>query len=579
MDTTLSPPIPTNVKNDTATKSVQTALEIVDNTYAYGKVEQDSINYWIQQLFELGFSVQPFGRSNQKISSKVLQQCLWRVMSRTKMLDFAVHGSGASPEIEKIVTAGLQTVFDNGGLVQSFMAKDGAQYKLNLYGDGFVAVGADIDGEMPISFSTVSNTNLYVDSYATSIHNAGNGKNATKLAIIYSYSLAEAQKIYPNFKRKKAGVGRIPRDLSVWKDTERTYQQTTDIQEDLVEVCHYFDIVNDLYLVFAGQTCTILSEKKGDKYPFKLNGKNIIPVFQFLCIPSSEGFYNHGIGAMIMDLAIVTSRLLNMEVDHAEDNTYPITIYNVPQGEAAKIFNKLATAYEQRNAGYRATVGLEYDPNNPNAGVVSAQSLLTNNLTNEWQLIYNTLAQEIARLGIVLDDTDRSGNITATQIEAEEESQSAFVKQTQEYNAPEYKMMIEFAIQLIAATVPSSDKTPINLTTKIQLEEGGEMRVEDVTLGMVADELRKRKYFAWVNSRSGAVPSRVFEKTQISGLLPALPPGSRAQMKALKSLAELSGQDYSYEDLGGEGGQEVEQAPTDTDRLKPNPRTDAPILA
>lgn len=139
--------------------------------------------------------------------------------------------------------------------------------------------------------------------------------------------------------------------------------------------------------------------------------------------------------------------------------------------------------------------------------------------------------------------------------------------------------MLEFAIQLIAATVPSSDKTPINLTTKIQLEDGSEMRAEDITLGMVADELRRRKYFVWVNSRSGNVPSRVFEKTQISGLLPALPPGSRAQMKAIKALAELSGQDYSYEDLGGAGGKEVEETPTDTDRLKPNPRTDAPVLA
>lgn len=574
-----NPPIPTDVATNRENKAVLTALNVVNNAYVFEKTNQDSKNYWIQQLFESGFEItSPDG--NAQISSKMLQQALWRLMSRTKILDFSLHGTGASPDMEALVTAGFSTILEDGGAVQAFRDKDGVFFKQYLYGDGFIQVGTSgEDAEYPIAYSTVSNTNFYVDQYATSIHGAGNGKNATQVAIVYSYSLAEAQKIYPEFKRKKAGVGRIPRDISVWKDLERTYQQTTEIQGDLVEVCHFFDAANDVYVVFAGQQCTVLKELRGSKYPFKLRGKSIIPVFQFMCMASSEGLYNRGIGAMIFDLALVSAKLLNLEVNHVIDNTYPVTLVSVPKDESTQFFNKLAIAYEQRDRGYKATVAMEYDPNNPGANSVQAQSLLTNNLVNEWQLIYETLTRELARLGIVLDDADRGANVTATQIEAEEESQSAFVKQVQEYNASEFKLMLDYSIELIKETVPSSDPTPINLTTAIELEDGTTIKPEGITLGMIADELRKRKYFIRVNSRSGAIPSQIYKKAQVNSIMPYLPPGSPAQLKAVREIARLSDQDFTLEELGGNPGKLESQQPlaTETDRLEVNARSDAQV--
>ena len=570
---TLDQEVNQNVTAGTDNKAVRSALNVIYKNNDV-KIKRDNMNLLIQELFEEGFDVsEPSGP--KKITSAMLQQAIWRTMNRTKPLDFSIHGTGRDQNMNMIVTDAVQTVMDKGGYVTSLRGKAGIFQKMYLYGDAFLMIGTDPDGdnEYPIQFTTVSNSNIYFDSYATGIRAGADGSRCTELVSIFSMSWGEFCEKYPNME-KKAGAGRIPRDTGLLKETERNYLQTFKLT-DMVEVAHYYNLNTRTYTCFAGSACTVIEEFKNKEYPFVLNGEPYIPVCQFICQPSSNSIYNHGIGEMLYRLAVVSRRLFNMSLGHVEDNTYPITLVNVPQGEAGKFFNKLQLAHEMRDKGKKGMVAMEYDPMQPGSSRVTSEALLTNSLMNEWQILFDRLDKEINRLGINLDDMDRT-NVTATQIIAEEENANAFVKQTQEYNASEYKFVAEVTLDFIQKFCKKS-KTKLNLSTEIEME-GQKVKMDEVTLGMVADELNKYDYYVRVNARTGALPTNVMEQAQVSRVLSSLPPGSPGFNKMLIQFARLNGQQINPEDIAppmqggpssqGPSGDVPNQAPmSETDRM------------
>jgi hypothetical protein len=574
----LDPEINLKVQDDTQDDAVQSALKLLQDNYS-DKSEQDERNSRIQELFEEGFDVKS-AYGPKKISSKKLYQAIWRTANRMKPLDFSVHGSARPEELEKIVTDGVSTVMTRGGYGGALRNKNGIFHKLLMYGDGFMQIGTNPrkGTNTPIQFRPVSNGNVYVDPYATAIRTETGSQEASKVCVIFSYPWSSAVDLYPELE-KIGGPGKIPRSNTMEKDLERSYSQNTDMDSsDVTEIGYYYDIDNMNYTVFAGSSCTILEQHEKDEYPFIKDKQPYIPIVQFLCAPSTEGFYNHGIGAMLYDLALLSRRLLNLEAGHIEDNVYPDTLLYVPEGEASKFFNKLRAAREMRANGRKPYVAMEYDPNNPNSANVHAQSLLTNNLASEWQMMYQMIDKEIQRMGVFLDEADRGSSVTATQILAEEESANAFVKQIMEYNASETQFVAELTLDFIKQFVGKKDKTMLNLTTMVQLPGGGEIRPDEVTLGMVKDEIAKNNYFVKVNSRTGAIPSNIVQQAQISRVLQATAPGSPAYFKLMGQFASLNDRDIKGDEFmmqapeapqGGQAGGEVAQAanPSQTDRM------------
>jgi hypothetical protein len=416
------------------------------------------------------------------------------------------------------------------------------------------------------------------------MRNGGIGRTVTKMPVIFSMSWAQAIEMYPKLA-KIGGIGKIPRDSSFIKELERNYIQTFKL-DDMVEICHYYDISNEKYVVFAGTQCTVLEEYSEKDYPFRLNGSPYIPVLQWMCMPSYEGFWNYGIGHILYDLAIVHRRLLNMAVNHAEDNIYPYALVNVPQGEAAKFFNKLKMAGEMRAKGMKGWVPIEYDPSNPNTGRVSAESLTTQSLINEWQILTEALTREVSRCGIVLDDTDRGAGFTASQVISEEENSNAFVKQMMEYNAPETKFAVELTMDFMRKYIKKTNKTPIRLSTDVELGKTPEgdtikTKMNTFTLGEVADFLKKYEVFVEVNSRSGAIPSNIMKQAQIDRVLQLAPPNSPAWGKLQMARAQLNEQNLKMEDfmppqtpppMAGAAGEMSGAPPSDTNRLQIPPR-------
>ena len=125
-------------KND---ELVKEALKVA-NEFNDTKTKHDSELQDIQDLFEEGFEIHdPSG--NKKIYSKTLQQALWKVVNKMKFLDFTIHGTNRPWYMEKIVTDGVNTIADKGGMIRSLRDKNGTFFQAALYGDGFMHIGTD----------------------------------------------------------------------------------------------------------------------------------------------------------------------------------------------------------------------------------------------------------------------------------------------------------------------------------------------------------------------------------------------------------------------------------------------------
>jgi len=564
MSKTLDTPINQDVQSGLENEAVQGYLEMIESNSDSKNTqigEDDAIRDLLKSNFEIS---DPKG--TQKLNSQRLYQALWRTAKKMKPHDFLINGTGRKLYHEKIVTAGVSTVMDRGGYDSALRDKNGIFYNLLLVGDSFLQVGANTNKKSfaPIVYVPVNRGNVYMDSFATGLRNRGTVGSAYRACAIFSYSWNQATKMYPELA-KIGGAGKIPRYDGQWKDENRTWEQQVSLKDE-VEIAFGYDINKDNFTVFAGQSCTVLEEFNAKDYPYKKAGESYIPLFQWICIPSTEGAYNYGIGHLLYKLAIVSSRLLNMELAHAEDNTYPITFLNTPQGEASSFFQKLAMADKMRAAGKKPFVAMEYDPNDPNASQVGVKSLLTNNLTNEWQMIYDTLINEIQMLGINIKELIGGGSPTATELLLDEKNSDAWIEGVSEVNASTAQEVVEVTMDSITEFVPKKSKKPLNLTSAV-LFDGTEIRPDNITLGMVSTELKDNNYFVEIDSKSGKIPSETMLKAKLMSVFPYLAPGSKAQADAVKAFVDVSGMDFSFESMQApiqpEGGAQMPQGRDD----------------
>lgn len=571
---TLDPKPNEDVTNDQENKAVKTALKLIKDNFN-NKRERDSINETLKDMVEAGFEVkEPNG--TRKINVKKLYQAFWKTMQRVKLLDFTLHASQRPEWIEKLTTDGVSTVLRKGGYVSMFRDKGGLFPVGFGYGYSFGVFGTQQKG-FPFKFFPLDNTNVYVDTRATAMRSGS--KPVKKCCVIQSMTWAEFIKQWPKFE-EKAGIGKIPRN-TVLGELDQDISQTFS-DDDVIEVAYYYDISNMNYTIFAGAACTVIEEYNDKDYPFVFNNPDsgeeepYIPVIHFKCMPSFEGFYDHGIFEAIYDLSVLYNRILNQQSNHTVDGADPIAFFSVPQGGASEIFQKMDMAARMRAQGKRPVVALEYDPSQPNAGRIGAESLQVQSLVNEAQIMFDLIDREIKRLGINLDELE-SGDVTATQILADEENANRFVKQVMEMNASEFEFIIRVVLDQIPKVIKKSDKTPLQMTTTVRVEEGDEtfeIRADGFTLGQIADELRNHDYFVKVNARSGADNSKL-RAAQIARVLQITPQGSPAQFSLTKKFAEANDIDEPLEAFGGQPSapQEIPEAiPSETDPQSFNPR-------
>lgn len=538
------------IKEHGVDEYIQKFLYLINDNTLNDKSERDSKNETIRRLFKKGFTVSD-PKGTMKIGSKVIQQCLWRVMSKLKFLDYDIHITGKDPSTERLTTEGVGTVMDRGDLSTCFRDKGGVFQNACMYGDGFLMYGKGMNDENPVQYRVIKNEDVYADSFAFGVRGV---KPANKMAVIYAYDKEEAYNLWPELEEKNI-YGKIP---GTYHDEDRDLDKR---DQDILEVCWGYDKSAQKHVVFAGVQAEGVELYKDEEYPFIKDDKPFIPVFQFMCQPSEDGFWNYGIGDMVYDLAVMTRRLLNMQVGHVEENVYPLTLINAPQSKVDELVGKMAMANKARANGLKPVVAMEFDAAG-GQNAVSAQSLLTQSLASEWQMVWDKLYLEIARLGIPIDDIDRGTGVTATQIYAEEATQNAFVQQMMEYNASETKSLIECSMDGITEFVGHKNKTPLNLRTRIRMPDGATAPLDkEVTMGMLSKQLKEDKPFVIVNARTGASKSDLMKMTAIQSQIAITAPGTPEYAELYRQLSVIRGLDVEATPPPAPEGAPTEGAP------------------
>ncbi len=539
----------------------------------------------IQELFEGGFTVMdPSG--TKKISSKLLLQILWKVVNKMKVPDFKIYKAGPfalkthpaeikkdtmiRDQVEQIVTAGVSTVMKEGKFIQCMADKGGVFYKTGLFGDSHVQIGYDQDNsDYPISFRVGSLSDTYMNNSCTDIRDAVGGLSADEVVIIYRYTMDQFEQLFPDWVDKVA-PGDIPRVYRYKKQLEKTWLQTVYDGEETIEVGYRIGI-DKCMVVFAGPACTVIDryegdeeesetdespeeenqdivkEKKGGKkaFPYIMDGKPYLPLLHFKFFPSSEGYYNYGIGHMVYDLALITAQMDNMAYGHAGDNIWPINFVNSPTKNISKLFNEILKAHEMRAAGGK---GYVVSQNTTPGSGVTVESFQSQPITNEWERAFNRLEKQITRMGFTLDGPDLGANPNQMAIMSDQETSDAPIKQIIDFNASEFEMAVLFTMDAIRKFVPDDDQTPINSTVDIEIS-GTKTPMRGVPLGWVAQELRMNRYFVDINRRDGTVPSGVMQNALIDKAMQDIAPGSPAWNKLAIKRAQINGQNLTIDDL------------------------------
>lgn len=606
-DGTLDPEAADHVQVDSDKPVVKTAIKLIEENWS-AKNSRDQKNEKVIKAAEECFEAKdPDGID--KISSKEFIQAFWKVMSRMKPLDYAIHGVGAEQWQEKIVYEGIETILRRGGFYRSLMTKGGALSNASAIGDGFMLFSTKKKG-FPFKFTPIPNNNVYVNTESTGMRVGA--KPVRRCAVIIPRTISEFNQIWPNWE-DKVGPGKIPRKINLLGDIDQdSFQKLDKDDRKVIEEMHYFDLDNRVYAVIAGAGCTVIKDLRDNKYPFSFKNQetqdkeDFIPLLSFMGIPAFKGFYNNGIFHWLYDSAMLAKQTFNKVASSISDNLDPIHVLSVPKGRGAEMFGQIEAATRARANGKKPIVALEYDPQNPGGNGISLNSLATSTDVNAATFIKDYLDRETKRMGIHYDELERDGNVTATQILSEEENATMFVKQILEYNSPEFEFLLNVVLDLIPKTVTPNktrttkdpktgknkylikegDKTPIYMTTNIKVN-GQVIPMKSITLGMLAEELKLRQYFPKVNSRSGAIAPKM-RAAQINRALQLAQPGSKAYNELVSEFSanndiDLMGEDYAGQaapqaQAGGLADQTAEPNATERQTINPRQSEQEPII-
>lgn len=606
-DETLDPiPLPKAVENDMDNKAVRSALKLIQKNYS-AKSKRDVINRTLKNMIENGFVVaEPKGP--RKLSMKKLYEAWWKIMQKVKLLDFTIHGSGRPEWMEKIVTDGVSTILRKGGYVAMFRDKGGLFQNGFGYGYAFGWFGTrKANKGFPFKFQALSNDNVYVDARATSMRSGS--KPVKEALVITSMTWADYVTTYPEFEDVTT-PGRIPRDNNIAELDQDEVQAWAD--DNMIEVGYYYSTIHKYFVQFAGKECTIIDELSDKDYPYTFHDSDAgedtpyIPVIHFACLPSFEGFYDHGIFDSIYDLSVIYGQILNMQTNYTMEGVDPVKFFSVPKGQGGKVIEQMDSWMKMRSQGKTPFAVVEYDPSTSAGSGISAQSMQVQSLMNEAQILFDQIDKEVRRMGWDVDDMDLSGTgPTQYQILADEDNRTRPVIQVMEQNASEQEFIIKVVLDLIPElikpakgeidlgtdgqpmmgqdgkpkmkTIPG-DTTPLQMTTKVHIPDGDQInsvKTDEFTLGDLALELKNFDYFVKINEKSGADQSKL-RGAQISRVLQVTPPGTKAYFDLLSQFAQINDMDQDITSFGA--GQPQPGAPGQPPMPVDNAKADAMAL-
>jgi len=463
--------IPTNPPNNTDNEYVKAALKVIENNFSDRNKHKQDIKR-IQDLVKASYLVaEPVGLD--RIASGLLVQVVDNV-SRKLQIPSATYylqadKAEASSHIGRLLQDGVESVMEMGGLEACLTEKPAGFEQALYYGDCLIRIGTDFSSKAPIKFDLVNLDQVYVDSNATVMVSRTGTRQVTRIVVIYTYDYDQAKSLYP---KAKFGVGRIPQSDADVKELGKTHEQETENDRERVEIAHYFDIGGSkpVHIVFAGGYCSILEKHIGSDYPFvdKKDEKAYIPIDNFKCQDSIEGFWNVGLGHLFYRYAFVKKQLLNKAIAQSMNSMNDTQVISVGGKKHGAILQRIREAREMAQNGHMGIVI------NDTGEPIVVSKLQADQYEQSIKVLNEWLDQEVKRFGFNLDAIRENKQTTATQIlsetEVEDDKASSIICRNTEF----FKRLHYRTMDFIREYVDPEDKTPIWTTLKIDktVQEG-----------------------------------------------------------------------------------------------------------
>lgn len=539
-------------------KTFQEHLPVIQkllNEENHEKSSRDARNLKIKQMFKDSFNVAEPENKLEKIMSKKLFQMIFRVSSKIKVPDIAIHAHNTDEAIEHIISMGASTVLKNCGFDNTWRGKGGFLQNGALYGNTFTFHGRNPDptDDKPMLFSVIPNDKVYVEENALELRGATEGRNCRKLIFIREYEKDEAYRLYPELK--EAGVtGALNRYAQ--SDIDRSEESDRKEESEIVEVGEYFNLNTETWIKLAGSSSHMLDMKEGKEFPYKHKGRAYIPVSKWSFFQGVDSFYDEGLGTLFYDVIRLMERLTNKQIINVEDGLLPVSIWNIDKSNTARFIKQWKKKEKTIAKGKAPILINERSATNPNATDVSAQNIHIQGDVAAWQFLGQILEQEFKRIGIDYDGANIT-KATATEIINSQEVQDETLKQVMENNVTELRHLVDVTLEFMKS-ISKNNETPIDITTVEDLEKYG-LKGEKITLGMIAEQLKKVSVMSKINSRTGIIPSGVMKRAQIRESLEVTNPQDPLYQKLTRQLVKLNDTDVDTNDEPLQAG--MQQAP------------------
>lgn len=477
-----------------------------------------------------------------QVRSKLLFQSQKKIVQNMKRPARRFVSDGLNNFQLGIVRDAVDTIQDKGGLNFALTEGWGVFNRFTSLGNSWIRLSYGKDEELeesPIKYTIGNLMSVYIDPFAKYMRTPNGQAAAGEALVVEEMSYDQAKSLFPN---KKFYAGKLPLGREEFLEITKTNQERTEMQEDVVEVGYYYNIVGKkaYYGVFVGAAATVVDEAEGDNYPFFHDQKPFIPLINFKCFPVERGFYSQGLWALLYDYALVQKKLRNNALLHVEDNVNPLVFMSI-QGKASAITNQALQAREARKMGEKAFIINELDSLGGSSNLAKLEQLNTPPLTGEYERILNDLTVEIKRMGINLDELDRPASQKATTTLAEEAAKTAFIEDIIENNLEAFKELDEFTMSMMLESIPTDSE--MGVITKARGQNG-----EKIVMGDIVDALGIHEVQVDVESRTGSYKTPAFEVMANQEAL-QLAAGTPLQAQLIAKGLQMRGIDATEDDL------------------------------
>ena len=481
---------------------------------------------FFEEMARFKLQIGELQKSGQKVDQEFIQRKVAEITKRYET-DLAE------------IKAGMEYVLDKSNYKNAFLSADGAFNDVDLIGNSYVTTGVTDNEVSPVQVFSFLPDKVYVNRDARVMRNSGQGRNVTRMAMVFDVSYDYFRsKVVPNLSKKaqkeaeKIMWGNLPTLQEYIQGDRDKYYVGDNVQEMSMmgQYCIYYDLELKTKAIIAGSGAVVLEEFEGDNYPHQLNGEDVINVIHLIGHPKSRGFLGVGPGHYSSEIHSVDEQRLNNHVISEFNAGNPLYMFDSGEASEEEMEMRMREAEARRAEGMIGFI--------PKKGNVSIDTIAPRLIETD-TFLDNKFSEMAIHYGLNLSDVDTEASKKLGQVELEFAAQSSLPQQTSENNSAEIKFFLEMIIQE-CKKISKNNKTPIP-TESVQISrDQAPIKVSGMKLGKLPKLLEKYDVMITIDPQSGITPNNRERKARLERAI-GLSQGRPVQDELVKELFREDG--------------------------------------